>query len=841
MTARTPSLHALHRSPLNFGVVALACLQLLATASGPARAAHGHHPPDAPAPNATTAGHRHVLSKVVMGHGRDVIVDNYIVVFRPGTSASTVKSAEKTAIKQGGEILQTYGTALVGFGAVLPAAALNALNNNPAVDYIEQDQTVYANFTQWSPPTGLDRVSERLLLTSPPLWPTPNYPLDNRYTYDPPQYGPANVWVLDTGILPTHQDLAPRVSLDFTAYTGTATDCNGHGTHVAGIIGGSFAGITKDAKLHSVRVLNCNGQGSTINVIAGVNWVAAHGSSPAVANMSLSRPYSQALNSAVTTTISLGITFTVAAGDYNGASACNRSPASATNAITVAAMNPVNDTVTPISSAGPCVDLYAPGENILSDWYSSNTAQAVMTGTSMASAHAAGVVARYIEDVGTATPAAVWSHLHLWDDDVSGTPGWPGMQNLPANTPNELLHYGTNNTISPGHDDGDPHMITVDGLHYNYQRPRESVALRDGNGTEIQTRTVPVSTQMYPPVDPYDGLAQCVSLNTAVAARVGSHRVSYEPNVNGLPDPSGLQLRIDGTLTTMVPSGVDLAGGGRVAPSPVGVGIEVDFPDGSSMTAIPNYWTTMGLWYLNMEVYNTKANEGLLGSTEPFGWLPGLPNGAYLGAMPSALHDRFVELNSTFSDAWGVTDASSLFDYGAGTSTETFNVQGWPPEAGQCVLSGQTPVPPLDQKTAVKSCKPVKGEPQNGDCVFDVMVTGNTDLAKLAQLSQQVNTQGTKVGLFDNGASVAGDPATFTARVSMLAAGGKHSALTGAVQFNVDGTDVGAPVPLDRTSTAVTQIELQAPGVAQVQARFLPDGKDTLLPSTSLQLAHQVN
>ena len=344
-----------------------------------------------------------------------------------------------------------------------------------------------------------------------------------------------------------------------------------------------------------------------------------------------------------------------------------------------------------------------------------------------------------------------------------------------------------------------------------------------------------------PATTPTTGSPQCVSLNTAVAASVGSHRVSYVPNVNGIPDPSGMQLRIDGNLVTLTPSGFNLAGGGRVAPSVVGQGIEVDFPDGTMMTAIPNFWTYTGLWYLNMDVFHAMGTEGLLGTREPGGWLPSLPSGT-LGAMPPALHDRYVELNGTFTDAWRVTDASTLFDYAPGASTATFTTRGWPPESGPCVIPDQlnNPVPPLDQKTAVKACKAVKGDPANANCVADVMIAGNTDIAKVDLLSQQLRTGATRTTLVDNQQTTfAGDLATFSASVAPLGQGnGKMP--TGQVQFTVNGENTGSPVNLDRQGNAVIQLFLQQQGVLEIQAQYLPAGGSVYLTSTSLQDAHTV-
>lgn len=228
------------------------------------------------------------------------------------------------------------------------------------------------------------------------------------------------------------------------------------------------------------------------------------------------------------------------------------------------------------------------------------------------------------------------------------------------------------NVVAYTADDGDPHITTVDRVHYDFQGVGEFIVLRgdSGDNFEIQTRQTPVATN-GPGADSYTGLSTCVSLNTAVAARVGSHRVTYEPNINGVPDSSGMQLRVDGKLTTIDENGIDLGSGGRIV-KPAGGGIEIDFPNGTSLVAIPNWWSYYGVWYLNVHVYHTMATKGIMGIIAPRSWLPKLPGGASVGPMPEGMHERFVTLYVKFADAWRVTDKTSLFDYTPGTSTATF-------------------------------------------------------------------------------------------------------------------------------------------------------------------------
>jgi subtilisin family serine protease len=332
----------------------------------------------------------------VLGAGSpNAIPGSYIVVFKDGRTSSQTMTA-----KYGGQAKSVWSAALHGYSATMSEHQAQHLAADPSVAFVEQDQTFSLLATQTPVPSwGLDRIDQRAL------------PLNNTYNFTPTGAG-VTVYIIDTGIRTTHNTFGGRAVWGTnTTGDGNNTDCNGHGTHVAGTVGGSQYGVAKGVRLVAVKVLTCSGSGSTTGVINGINFVTAQhaAGTPAAANMSLGGGVSTALDNAVRNSIADGVTYAIAAGNSN-ANACNFSPARVTQAITVNASTQT-DARASFSNFGTCTDIFAPGQGITSSWNTSNTATNTISGTSMATPHVAGAAALYLQGHPTASPATVQSAL----------------------------------------------------------------------------------------------------------------------------------------------------------------------------------------------------------------------------------------------------------------------------------------------------------------------------------------------------------------------------------------------------------------------------------------------
>ena len=327
------------------------------------------------------------------------VPEQYIVVLN-----DDVEDVDGVALdlagKHAGLVEQVYSKAIKGFSVKMSEGMARKLSEDPAVAYVEEDGEVSIDTTQSGATWGLDRIDQR------------DRPLNGTFVYTRTGSG-VKAYIIDTGIRRTHSQFGGRAIHGYSAINDGrgSTDCNGHGTHVAGTVGGSTYGVAKGVTLVAVRVLGCSGSGTNSGVIAGVDWVRGNhlAGQAAVANMSLGGGASSALDTAVNNCINDGVTFAVAAGNSN-ANACNYSPARVAAAITVGATTST-DTRASYSNYGTCLDLFAPGSSITSAWSTGDTATNTISGTSMASPHVAGVAALYLQSNPGASPATVRSAL----------------------------------------------------------------------------------------------------------------------------------------------------------------------------------------------------------------------------------------------------------------------------------------------------------------------------------------------------------------------------------------------------------------------------------------------
>lgn len=370
------------------------------------------------------------LAAEIVRHPVSANPGHYIVVLReparPGAGAAvataTVSALSQQLVKQYGGTVTARYEYLRGFAAQMQEAEAQALAEDPSVLFVEEDSLVRAYGFQQNPPWGLDRIDQR----SPFL--------NQVYTYNATGKG-VNVYVIDSGIRRTHQDFGGRVIPAWPLQGGATNDCDGHGTHVAGTVGGTAYGVAKGATLHAVRVLDCSGRGALSQVLAGIDWVTGHHVKPAVANLSLGDSATPSLDLAVQKLIAAGVTSVVAAGNDDH-DACLDSPGRLPEALTIGATrrsySPFFDQRASFSNKGRCVDLFAPGSDVLSAGISSDTASVLKSGTSMAAPHVAGAVALYLERHPNASPATV-------NADVLGS-ATSGTVSDAGGSPNRFLY-----------------------------------------------------------------------------------------------------------------------------------------------------------------------------------------------------------------------------------------------------------------------------------------------------------------------------------------------------------------------------------------------------------------
>ncbi|UED86778.1 S8 family peptidase [Streptomyces profundus] len=385
-------------------VVSVAALLCLAAGTLPAGAAHAA---TAPTPQPAT---------IVNAEAPGAVPDSYLVLLDDGIRAD---DTELTA-RHGVTVLDTYTHAVDGYHVRATEEQALALAADPAVLAVERDTLVEAaDLVQPQPPScGLDRIDQ------------PDLPLDGAYRYPDSAGAGVTVYVVGTGIRYTHQDFGGRAQPGYDAGGGDGSDENGHGTHLAGTVGGASHGVAKASTLVSVKVLDAGGAGSVAGVVGGIDWLTENADGPAVAALSIGGAPSEALDAAVRASIAAGVTYAVAAGN-SAADAGNFSPSRVTEAVTSAASS-CDDRAGSASNHGQAVDLYAPGVDIVSTWHASDTATATLSGTASAAAHVAGVATLYLGDHPTAGPADVWAAI-----DAAAV--LDRLTGVPAGTPNKLL------------------------------------------------------------------------------------------------------------------------------------------------------------------------------------------------------------------------------------------------------------------------------------------------------------------------------------------------------------------------------------------------------------------
>lgn len=344
-------------------------------------------------------------------------------------------------------------------------------------------------------------------------------------------------------------------------------------------------------------------------------------------------------------------------------------------------------------------------------------------------------------------PAAAATQTPNFSGNASAAGTSQVLRVTAANGPSCSANFTFRATAPPSGGWGDPHLTTVDGVHYDFQSAGEFTALRE-DGFELQTRQSPVPTATVPITNQYTGITHCVAIYTAVAAKLGSSRVTVQPSPGAEPDPNSMQVRVDGKILALGETPhIVYAGGnekgaidGTITRHPEGV-FELTDARGTQVVVTSAYWNARKVWYLNVDVFGTSAHQGTMGKLGTRSWLPSLPDGSSVGPRPDSDGARYEVLYEKFADAWRVTDQTSLFDYqeyGPGVNTATYTLDEWPRNNPRsCAIEGDTPVQAATQEVAEEACANVATATRKADCIFDVMVTGNVGFGKSYEVAQR--------------------------------------------------------------------------------------------------------
>jgi subtilisin family serine protease len=469
---------------------------------------------------------------------RYIVILNEDLVGEFAEGPQVEAEAQSLSFMYGGSVRRVYSNAIKGYAAEMSQAEAEALSLDERVLFVEEDTVIDISATQTNAPWNLDRVDQRSM------------PLNTNYDYSQNGTG-AHVYILDTGIRTSHQEFGGRasVSLDVIGDGQNGQDCNGHGTHVAGIVGGATYGAAKNVSLHSVRVLPCSGSGQISDLISGIDWVRENRVNPAVANISITAPgVSPSLETAITNAISSGVVFTIAAGNSQW-NACDYTPARTPNAITVAATAEADERAL-YSNYGPCVDLFAPGNAVLSSSNGSDSATRVLSGTSMSAPLVAGIAAIYragnpsasastvAQAINAATTAGVVTNIDGTSSPNKLLYSWLVGAPSPTPTPTPTATPTPTPTPSPSPTPTQLGRITIKKRVQNGHGGTSSTTVFPYQATNIQTSTFGlVSNQEF--TDPnVPGNSQVVSVTEATVS--GWRLVSIQctetagstPNIN---------------------------------------------------------------------------------------------------------------------------------------------------------------------------------------------------------------------------------------------------------------------------------------------------------------------